>query len=138
MIISKTPYRLPLSGGGTDLKFYYSKKGSEFLTTSINEYVYVLLSHRKIDNNYLIQTTQTQFANNLNEIDHILIKETLKYFKIKEKLHVGTFSTVPTRTGLGTSSAMVVGLINCILKFKNIKLSRKNIRNCLPCRKRSV
>ena len=127
MIISKTPYRLPLSGGGTDLKFYYSKKGSEFLTTSINEYVYVLLSHRKIDNNYLIQTTQTQFANNLNEIDHILIKETLKYFKIKEKLHVGTFSTVPTRTGLGTSSAMVVGLINCILKFKNIKLSRKKI-----------
>lgn len=127
MIISKTPYRLPLSGGGTDLKFYYSKKGSEFFTTSIKEYVYVLLSHRKIDNNYLIQTTQSQFANTLNEIDHILIKETLKYFKIKEKLHIGTFSTVPTRTGLGTSSAMVVGLINCILEFKNINLAKKKI-----------
>ena len=127
MIISKTPYRLPLSGGGTDLKFYYSKKGSEFLTASINEYVYVLLSHRKIDNNYLIQTTKSQFANTLSQVDHVLIKETLKYFKIKEKLHIGTFSTVPTRTGLGTSSAMVVGLINCIIKFKNIKMTNKKI-----------
>ena len=95
MIISKTPYRLPLSGGGTDLKFYYSKKGSEFLTASIDEYVYVLLSHRKIDNNYLIQTTKSQFANTLSQVDHVLIKETLKKFKIKEKLNIGTFSTVP-------------------------------------------
>ncbi len=127
MIISKTPYRLPLSGGGTDNKFYYSKKGSEFISASINEYVYVLLSHRKIDNNFLIQTTSSQFSISLNEIDHDLIRETLKYFKISEKLHIGTYSTVPTRTGLGTSSAMVVGLINCINKFKNLKLTKKKV-----------
>ena len=127
MIISKTPYRLPLSGGGTDIKFYYSKKGSEFISSSINEYVYVLLSHRKIDNNFLIQTTSTQFSISLSDIDHDLIRETLKYFKISERLHIGTYSTVPTRTGLGTSSAMVVGLINCINKFKNFKLNKKKI-----------
>lgn len=127
MIISKTPYRLPLSGGGTDIKFYYSKKGSEFISSSINEYVYVLLSHRKIDNNFLIQTTSTQFSISLSDIDHDLIRETLKYFKISEKLHIGTYSTVPTRTGLGTSSAMIVGLINCINKFKKLSLNKKKI-----------
>jgi D-glycero-alpha-D-manno-heptose-7-phosphate kinase len=127
MIISKTPYRLPLSGGGTDIKFYYSKKNSEFISSSINEYVYVLLSHRKIDNNFLIQTTSTQFSISLSDINHDLIRETLKYFRISEKLHIGTYSTVPTRTGLGTSSAMVVGLINCINKFKNFKLNKKKI-----------
>lgn len=127
MIISKTPYRLPLSGGGTDIKFYYSKRGSEFISSSINEYVYVLLSPRKIDNNFLIQTTSTQFSISLSDINHDLIRETLKYFKISEKLHIGTYSTVPTRTGLGTSSAMVVGLINCINKFKNFKLKKKKI-----------
>jgi D-glycero-alpha-D-manno-heptose-7-phosphate kinase len=127
MIISKTPYRLPLSGGGTDIKFYYSKNNSEFISSSINEYVYVLLSHRKIDNNFLIQTTSTQFSTSLSDINHDLIRETLKYFKISEKLHIGTYSTVPTRTGLGTSSAMVVGLINCINKFKNFKLNKKKI-----------
>ena len=127
MIISRTPYRLPLSGGGTDLDFYYKKSAGHLISTSINEYVYVLLMPRLIDKNYLIQTTKSEFRNNLNEIEHDLIRETLAYYKIKEKLHIGTYSTVPTRTGLGTSSAMVVGLINCIKKFKNLKLSTHQI-----------
>ena len=46
---------------------------------------------------------------------------------MNEKVHVGTYSTVPTRTGLGTSSAMVVGLINCINKYKGLNLSHMEI-----------
>ena len=108
MIISRTPYRLPLSGGGTDLDFYYKKSGGHFTSIAIDEYVYVLLMPRSIDKNYLIQTTRSEFQKNLKKIDHDLIRETLIYYKIKEKLHIGTYSTVPTRTGLGTSSAMIV------------------------------
>jgi len=127
MIISKTPYRLPLSGGGTDIDFYYKKSNGHLISISINQYVYVLLEPRLIDNNYLIQTTSTQFETRLERIDHDLIRETLKFYKIREKLHIGTYSTIPTRTGLGTSSAMVVGLINCIKKYKKLKLSNKRI-----------
>lgn len=127
MIISRTPYRLPLSGGGTDIDFYYKKSGGHFISISIDEYVYVLLMPRLIDKNYLIQTTSSEFKKSLNKIDHDLIRETLKYYKVKEKLHIGTYSTIPTRTGLGTSSAMVVGLINCINKFKNLKLTHNQI-----------
>lgn len=127
MIISRTPYRLPLSGGGTDIDFYYKKSGGHLISISIDEYVYVLLMPRLIDKNYLIQTTRSEFKKNLHKIDHNLIRETLKYYKIKEKLHIGTYSTIPTRTGLGTSSAMVVGLINCINKFKNLKLNQNQI-----------
>ena len=61
------------------------------------------------------------------QIDHNLIKETLKYFKINEPMHVGVYTTIPTLTGLGSSSSLVVGLINCIIKFKNIKLNNKKI-----------
>ncbi len=129
MIISRTPYRLPLSGGGTDIDFYYKKSGGHLISISIDEYVYVLLMPRLIDKNYLIQTTRSEFRKNLTQIDHDLIRETLIYYKIKEKLHIGTYSTVPTRTGLGTSSAMVVGLINCINKYKNLKLSHNQIIN---------
>ena len=84
---------------------------------------------RLIDKNYLIQTTKTEFRNNLSQIDHELIRETLRYYNIREKLHIGTYSTVPTRTGLGTSSAMVVGLINCIKKYKKLKLTNREIIN---------
>ena len=119
MIISKTPYRIPLSGGGTDIEFYYKKSKGHLISISIDQHVYVLLMPRLVDDNYLIQTTSTQFANKLEKIYHPLIRETLKFYNIKEKVHVGTYSTIPTRTGLGTSSAMIVGLINCI---KNIKI----------------
>lgn len=127
MIISKTPYRIPLAGGGTDLDFYYKKSKGHLISISIDQYVYVLLVPRIVDDNYLIQTTVSQFTNKLEKINHSLVRETLKFYNIKEKLHVGTYSTIPTRTGLGTSSAMVVGLINCIKKYKNLKLSNKRI-----------
>ncbi len=123
MIISKTPYRIPLSGGGTDIEFYYKKSNGHLISLAINQYVYVLLMPREVDKNYLIQTTTTQFSKNITQIKHPLIRETLKYYNLSEKFHVGTYSTVPTRTGLGSSSAMVVGLINCINKYKNLKLS---------------
>jgi len=127
MIISKTPYRIPLTGGGTDLDFYYKKKNGSLYSLAINQYVYVHLHNRKVDKNYLLQTTTTQFANKITSINHSLIRETLKYFRLKEKLHIATYSTVPTNTGLGTSSAMIVGLINCIRKFKNLKINDKKV-----------
>jgi len=127
MIISKTPYRLPLSGGGTDIDFYYKKSKGHLISVSIDQYVYVLIMPRLIDENYLIQTTSTQFTNKLSKIQHPLIRETLRFYRIKEEMHIGTYSTVPTRTGLGTSSAMVVGLINCINNYKKLGLSDQQI-----------
>ena len=127
MIISKTPYRLPLSGGGTDIDFYYKKSKGHLISVSIDQYVYVLITPRLIDKNYLIQTTSSQFTNKLSKIQHFLIRETLKFYGVKEKMHIGTYSTVPTRTGLGTSSAMVVGLINCINNYKGLGLSDQQI-----------
>ena len=127
MITSKTPYRIPLSGGGTDVNFYYKKFGSRFLSTAITEYVYVTLLERKLDDNHMIQTSTVEFSKTTNQIKHSLIRETIKYFNLKEKLQISVFSTIPTSTGLGTSSAMVVGLINCINRFKNLKLSKYDI-----------
>ena len=64
MIISKTPYRIPLTGGGTDIDFYYKKKDAHLCSATINQYVYVLLGDRSIENNYLIQTTNSEFVKN--------------------------------------------------------------------------
>lgn len=127
MIVSKTPYRIPLSGGGTDLDFFYKKFGSKFISASVTEYVYVFFTERKLDKNYMIQTSVVEFTKNLKDIKHALIRETIRYFGLKENFQISTVSTVPTSTGLGTSSAMVVGLINCIKKYKNLKLSQNEI-----------
>lgn len=127
MFISKTPFRVPLAGGGTDLSFYYKKRGGEFLTCSFNQFVYVYASFRKFNKNSLIQTTNVEFVKNNKKIKHDLIRETLKEFKIKQKIHIGSFSTIPTKTGLGSSSSFVVGLITVLLKLLNQKMTKNQI-----------
>ena len=127
MFISKTPFRVPLAGGGTDLSFYYKKKGGKFLTCSFNQFVYVYASLRKFNKNSLIQTTNVEFVRNNKKIKHDLIRETLKEFKIKQNIHIGSFSTIPTQTGLGSSSSFVVGLITVLLKLLNRKMTKNHI-----------
>ena len=122
MIITRTAFRIPLAGGGTDLDFYYKKNGGDLISSTFNQYVFVLLAERPIDDKILIQTTTTQFANNINKVKHKIIREVLKYFNIKKKIQVSSFSTLPTSSGLGSSSALIVGLIKAIsiLKKKNL------------------
>ena len=82
LVISQTPYRISLGGGGTDLPFYSNEKGGRLITAAINQYVKVSAAWRPLDDKILIQTTDVQFANNLDEIDHQIIRETLRYFKL--------------------------------------------------------
>jgi D-glycero-alpha-D-manno-heptose-7-phosphate kinase len=127
MIICKVPYRIPLVGGGTDLDFYYKKKGGFLISASINQYVFISISRRLLHKNNLIQTTDVEFAKNIDQINNKIIKASLKYFKIKNYIHVTTFSTIPTKTGLGSSSSIIVGLVDVISKFlgKNINVIKK-------------
>ena len=80
MIISKTPFRIPLAGGGTDIDFYYKKKTGLFLTCAFNQGIYVSVSRRPLDKKILIQTTDTQFCYSVKKIKHEIIREV---FKIK-------------------------------------------------------
>ncbi len=127
MILCRTPYRLPLAGGGTDIDFYYKKRGSFLLSASIAEYMYTYITLRPYDTRSLIQSTDTQFVNNNYEIENKIYRETLKYFKIKDKLHIGNFSSLPTGAGLGSSSSVIVGLIKIISKFKKIRFTNNQI-----------
>ena len=127
MILYKTPYRIPLAGGGTDLDFYYKKRGGFLISATISEYMYTYIAPRPFDTRSLIQTTDVQFVNNNYEIENKIYRETLKYFKIKDKLHIGNFSSLPTGTGLGSSSSVIVGLIKIISKFKKIRINNSQI-----------
>ena len=127
MIITRTPYRIPLAGGGTDLDFYYKKRGGSLISATFNQYVFTILLRRQIDDKILIQTTNTQFTENTKRIKHPIIKEILKFFKIKNKFQVGTFSTLPTRAGLGSSSSLIVGIVFGLAKILKIKLTKKKI-----------
>ena len=127
MIITRTPYRIPLAGGGTDLDFYYKKRGGLFISATFNQFIFTILLRRPIDDKILIQTTETQFARNTNQIKHKIIREVLRFFKIKNRIQIGTFATLPTSSGIGSSSALIVGIIVGLSKMLGVKLSKKEI-----------
>lgn len=114
LVISQTPYRISLGGGGTDLPFYANEKGGRLITAAINQYVKVSAARRPLDDKILVQTTDVQFAYSLDEIDNEFIREPLRYFKLNKGIQIATFTTIPTSVGLGSSSTVIVGLINTL------------------------
>lgn len=122
-VVSLTPYRISLGGGGTDLPFYSKVKGGNLITAAINQYCKVSIARRFFDNKILMQTPGIQFPKNIEEIDNDIIKECFRYFNIKKGVHLSTFTTIPTNIGLGSSSTFTVGMVNCLLKITGKKLS---------------
>ena len=126
MILTKTPVRVPLAGGGTDLPIFTKKNIGSVIPMAINQYIYTYIYKRSASTS-IIQTSNLQEVKINSKIRHKIINETLKYFNVKDKIHIGFFSTLPTRSGIGSSSSLIVGLINSILAFKKRKLSKYNV-----------
>jgi D-glycero-alpha-D-manno-heptose-7-phosphate kinase len=114
LVITKTPYRISLGGGGTDLPFYSKERGGLLISASINQYITISVATRPLDDQFFIQTTDNQFAHKIDDLRHPIIREVLRYFKVEKSIQVATFSTLPTSTGLGSSSALIVGLIHAL------------------------
>lgn len=114
MIISKTPFRISLFGGGTDFPEYYNKYKGRVLGFAINKYCNIFFreGNKLMDYNYRIAYSKIEMVKSINQIDHPSVKNTSKYFNIKfpfDLLHNGD---LPARTGLGSSSSFTVGMCN--------------------------
>lgn len=126
MIISKTPLRISFAGGGTDLPSYYSDNDyGAVLSASINSYLYVTIKEQSslYGGEYRLNYSETEIVEDINDIKNSIIRESIKFMDIQEKLYIGTTSDVPASTGLGSSSSFCVGLLNALYKFKSQTVS---------------
>tara|TARA_B100000989_G_C19478190_1_gene443901 strand:+ start:335 stop:1321 length:987 start_codon:yes stop_codon:yes gene_type:complete len=129
MIITKTPFRISFVGGGTDLKSFYSINGGQVCNTSIDKYLYVLVRKQIgfVEYKYRINWSKIEFKNHIKDIEHPIVRETLKFFKINFPIEIGTYADIPSNTGLGSSSAFAVGLVHAISKLLNLNYSKHKI-----------
>lgn len=125
MIITKTPLRLPLGGGGTDLPFFFPKYGGELVTAAIDKYIYVTVSRRKFHNQFRVSYSKTENVGRVSEIENTRVKAALNLLGITEPLEITTIAEVPGSSGLGSSSAFLVGLLNALHAFKGESVSSK-------------
>ncbi len=129
MIITRTPYRVSFVGGGTDIKSFYEEYGGKVLSASIDKFLYVIVKKQIgfVQNKYRINWSQVEFCDKIDEIKNPIAREAIRYFKIDYPIEITTIADIPANTGLGSSSAFAVGLVNALYSLKNIRASKYEI-----------
>jgi len=127
MIISKTPYRISLFGGGSDFPQWYKNNKGITISSTIDYHLYITI--RKLPGffsncKYRVSYSKIEKKKNVNEIEHPAIKKYLNYIKYFNPLEIHIDSDLPARSGTGSSSVFIVGLINA---FNNFIGKKKNI-----------
>ena len=129
MIISKTPLRISFFGGGSDYPTWYLKQKGEVISSTINKYIYI--DFKKIQNllgfNYRLVYSKVENVQHIDQIQHDVIREALKYYKLKDCYEMHYNGDLPSKTGLGSSSSFIVGMINIILSLKNKNFSKNKL-----------
>jgi D-glycero-alpha-D-manno-heptose-7-phosphate kinase len=129
MIISKTPFRISFLGGGTDYPDYYSVFGGSVLSTSINQYIYITIRPvLKIHSfKYRIAYSKLEICDSINEIEHPVVRESLKYLNIEQGLEINIIGDLPAKTGIGSSSSFTVGFLHALHTLKGETVGKEQL-----------
>ncbi|MEK7851574.1 MAG: kinase, partial [Deltaproteobacteria bacterium] len=129
MIISRTPVRLSFFGGGTDYREYFERKGGAVLGTTIDKYTYVSVNRLSKFFEYKIRVgySRAELVNNVEEILHPSVRETLKFKNIGGNLDIHIFADLPAKTGLGSSSSFTVGFLNALYALEGKMAAKQQL-----------
>ena len=127
MIITQTPLRVSLFGGGTDFRDFYSKEGGAVLSLGIDKYIYVIVKER-FDKKIYINYSKKEIIDTVDEIQHELVREAMRKTGITDGVEVITLADVPSEgSGLGSSSSVTVGLLNAFYAYQGEQVSPERL-----------
>ena len=115
MIITRSPLRVTLGGGGTDLPSYYETHGGFLIAAAIDRYVYITI-HDTFQQEFIIKYSRLERVNSIGAIEHPIIREALQLTEIEEKgsLEVTSMADIPAGTGLGSSGSFTTALLKAL------------------------
>ncbi len=117
MIVVRTPLRISFLGGGTDFPDYYRNHGGLVLSTAIDKYIYVIVK-QSFDNMIYVNYSRKEIVENVDEIQHELVREAMQITGVKRGVEITTLADVPSSgTGLGSSSTVTVGLLQALYSY---------------------
>jgi D-glycero-alpha-D-manno-heptose-7-phosphate kinase len=120
MVISRTPLRVSFVGGGSDLPAFASEHLGAVVSTTIDKFLYVIVTER-FEDNIRVSYSQTEIVDRLDELQHELVREAMRVAGLRRKVQIVTLADVPSRgTGLGSSSAVTVGVLNALFAYQGI------------------
>src|SRR5215207_5531854 len=120
MIISRTPLRITFVGGGTDLPEFYEQYGGAVLSATIDKWIHVVVAPR-FERDVRVSYSRTEIVDNATAVEHELVREAMRLTGVPRGVDIVTLADVPSRgTGLGSSSAVTVGLLNALYAYQGI------------------
>jgi D-glycero-alpha-D-manno-heptose-7-phosphate kinase len=127
MIIIKSPLRITLGGGGTDLPSFYEKFGGFLISATINKYIYITM-YEPFKDYIFLKYANYEKVKKIEKIKHPIIKKIFKkYLKNFEKIEMQIAADVPAGTGMGSSGAFTAGVIKSIYSYKNRSISHNDL-----------
>src|SRR6476646_2962490 len=118
MIITRSPLRISLGGGGTDLPSYYREHSGFLLAAAIDKYIYINV-HRRFSDGFLLKYSSLEEAATIDEIKHPIIREALKLVDVQEhNLEITSMADIPAGTGLGSSGSFTTALLKAFHALK--------------------
>ena len=127
MIITRSPLRLSLGGGGTDLPSYYREYGGFLIAAAINKYVYITL-HHTFNPDLIIKYSSLERVSSVDQVQHPLIREALRLVKITEtNIEITSMADIPAGSGLGSSGSFVAALLRALHMFRNQHVSQREL-----------
>lgn len=126
MIISRTPFRLSLVGGGSDLREYYRTRPGAVVSMAIDRHMYVTVNQR-FDDSIRVSYTKTETVDHIDDLGHRIIREALKRTGITKGVEVTTVADVPAGIGLGSSSSLTVGVLNALHAYKGVYVTPEKL-----------
>ena len=131
MIISRTPYRISLFGGGSDYQEWFRDHGGIVLSTTIDRYCYILLRRMPpfLGTRYRVFWSQMEKVDTVAEIKHDGVRECLKFLGIDEPIEINHAGDLPARSGLASSSAFTVGMLNALYALNGEQVGKGRLAN---------
>jgi D-glycero-alpha-D-manno-heptose-7-phosphate kinase len=127
MIVVQTPLRISFFGGGTDLPAFSDVEGGCVLSSAIDRYIYVIIKER-YDERIRVGYSRTELVDSVQDLEHELVRESLRMTGLSSGIEISTMADIPSRgSGLGSSSAVTIGLLNAMYHFRSEPCDRETL-----------
>lgn len=127
MIITQTPLRIGLLGGGTDLPSYYLEHGGRVLNCAIDKYIFVIVKQR-FDDEIYVNYSKKEIVSRVADIEHELVREAMLMTGVTGGVEITTLADIPSSgSGLGSSSAVTVGLLHALYAYTGRQVSAEEL-----------